>query len=131
MVVFGGVETAFADTIYSFTTIDVPSATMTNAFGINNSGQIVGVSSSRGFLYTGSFTTIDVPGANSTNAYGINSSGQIAGFYDSSTGTHGFLVTPTVVPEPPSFTPLATCLVALFAMACCRKRASAGNRPPA
>ena len=41
MVVFGGVETAFADSIYSFTTIDVPGATGgTSANGINNSGQI-------------------------------------------------------------------------------------------
>jgi hypothetical protein len=42
MPVSGGVGTAFADTIYSFTTIDVPGATQTEAFGINDSGQIVG-----------------------------------------------------------------------------------------
>jgi hypothetical protein len=43
MVVFGGVETALANPIYSFTTIDVPGANgITAASGINNSGQIVG-----------------------------------------------------------------------------------------
>jgi probable HAF family extracellular repeat protein len=45
MVVFGGVETAFAGTLYTFTTIDVPGAGFpfgTVAYGINDSGQIVG-----------------------------------------------------------------------------------------
>ncbi len=79
---------------YSFTTIDVPGAVETNAFGINNSGQIVGefTASSRahGFLLSGgAFTTIDVPGAINTQAFGINDSGQIAGESDSS---HGFLL---------------------------------------
>jgi hypothetical protein len=39
---FGGVETAFADISYSFTTIDAPGAVNTYARGINGSGQIVG-----------------------------------------------------------------------------------------
>jgi probable HAF family extracellular repeat protein len=66
MAVFGGVETAFADSIYSFTTIDVPGALSTSPSGINDSGQIVGGFwdglKGHGFLYRGgSFTTIDVP----------------------------------------------------------------------
>jgi hypothetical protein len=57
MVVFGGVETAFASMLYSFTTIDVPGDTDTEARGINDSGQMVGsfqnVSGSplHGFVY--------------------------------------------------------------------------------
>jgi probable HAF family extracellular repeat protein len=68
IVVFGSVETAFADISYSFTTIDVPGASNgTQVYGINDSGQIVGYyqdsSGVHGFLDTGgSFTTINVPG---------------------------------------------------------------------
>src|SRR5436853_565292 len=54
-------------------------------FGINDSGQIVGVGNRGGFLYTGgSFSTIDVPfaGVSSTQAFGINNSGQIVGDYE-------------------------------------------------
>jgi probable HAF family extracellular repeat protein len=55
------------------------------AFGINNSGQIIGqyhtnVGGVHGFLDTdGNITTIDVPGAIHTFALGINTSGQIVG----------------------------------------------------
>jgi hypothetical protein len=88
MLVFGGVETAFADTIYSFTTIDVPGANgITAASGINDSGQIVGyfrdALAFHGFLDTGgSFTTIDAPDEDFelyTSVGGINNSGQIVG----------------------------------------------------
>ena len=41
-IVFGGVETAFAGTLYTFTTIDVPGAIATSASGINDSVRIVG-----------------------------------------------------------------------------------------
>src|SRR5262252_6369492 len=64
MAVFGGVETAFADSIYSFTTIDVPGAFDNGAYGINDSGQIVGsfddATGTHGFFLDvdGSFTTI-------------------------------------------------------------------------
>jgi len=85
MVVFGGVETASADPSYSFTTIDVPGGYDTNAYGINNSGQIVGSVGDilHGFLYTGgNFTILDDPreGRGIFNeANGINNSGQIVG----------------------------------------------------
>jgi probable HAF family extracellular repeat protein len=102
----------FLDTGGSFTTIDVPGAVFTNAYGINDSGQIVGrfgdaTGNFHGFLDTdGSFTTIDVPGAMMTNAYGINDSGQIVGQYVDSSGIgHGFLATPQ---RPPSVTCMAT-----------------------
>jgi probable HAF family extracellular repeat protein len=81
MVVFGGVQTAMADVQYSFTPIDVPGGFFTTAWGINNSGQIVGFYDTlpppglvfRGFLDTdGTFSTMDLA------AFGINDSGQIA-----------------------------------------------------
>jgi len=102
MFVFGAVETALADATYSFTTFNAPGATGfgTNAFGINDSGQIVGSffaagnSTTHGFLDTGgSFTTIDVPGATRTTAYGINNSGQIVGWFRDALGDHVFLDT--------------------------------------
>jgi hypothetical protein len=94
MAVSGGVETASADTIYSFTTVDVPGAGVTYAWGINDSGQIVGASSLGAFLDTGgSFTTIDVPGVSETTAFGINDSGQIVGSFGFGVRSHGFLDT--------------------------------------
>ncbi len=83
----------------AFTTIAPPGATVTWAFGINASGQIVGYTgnqnneSESSFLYSGNqYIPINFPGARVTNAYGINASGQIVGSYDSSTRySSGFL----------------------------------------
>jgi uncharacterized membrane protein len=84
---------------FTFTTIDVPGATLTNAIGINAHGQIVGGFADAGgafhgfLLDGGTFTTIDVPGATFTAAFGINNRGQISGFYVDVSGTeHGFLL---------------------------------------
>jgi probable HAF family extracellular repeat protein len=74
---------------YQFTSLDG-----NGAFGINNSGQIVGESFDtanmpHGFLVSGeSYTTIGPPGSFSSAAYGINDSGQIVGQYNN----HGFLL---------------------------------------
>jgi probable HAF family extracellular repeat protein len=81
IVALGGLATASAAPIYSFTTIDVPGALQSRATGINDSGQIVGsfqgTGGVHGFLATGgSFTTFDVLGAGSTFANGINDSGR-------------------------------------------------------
>jgi hypothetical protein len=86
------VKTAWADVVYSFTTIDVPGATGgTSANGINNSGQIVGsfsdASGSHGFIDTGgSFTTIDVPGATGGTSASATAARSSGGY-----GSHGFL----------------------------------------
>ena len=96
----------YLDTGGSFTTIDVPGASSTEALGISNAGQIVGDTQNRGgrplllplghgFFYSGGgFTAIDVPGALGTSALGINDAGQIVGIFrtsNSSTGDHSFL----------------------------------------
>ena len=81
---------------FSFTTIDVPALTGTEASGINDTGQIAGnygnASGGHGFLKDGStYTTLDVPGAFATGASGINGRGQIVGEYENGSGLHGFL----------------------------------------
>jgi len=101
-------DAAFAPTSttdFTFTTIDVPGATITAAGGINNGGQIVGGytlpdGTRHGFLDVGgTFTTVDDPLATfGTEASDINGSGQIAGSYDFTDpnhvfeGAHGFLL---------------------------------------
>src|SRR5438477_532943 len=62
----------------TFTTIDFPGATFTNAYDITPDGDIVGVyrdagNRAHGFLSSnGNFTTIDFPSATQTRAFGVN-----------------------------------------------------------
>src|SRR5215468_5348540 len=80
-----------------FININPPSATTTEALGINASGQIVGYSTPsgnvHGFLDSGgTYTTLDVPMALSTEADGINALGHIVGVYaDSGLKFHGYI----------------------------------------
>jgi uncharacterized membrane protein len=85
---------------YSFQSIDFPTATTTQVFGINERGDVVGSyvdtgGSTHGFsLINGRFATIDFPGAILTAARGINDSGTIAGGFaraDDPNGVHGFV----------------------------------------
>ena len=94
--------TAFASSVsaapYTFTTLVVPGASFTDAFGINNAGQVVGlfndISGTHGFINTGgTFTTLDVPGASFTRAAGINNAGQVVGDFADSSGLHGVINT--------------------------------------
>jgi probable HAF family extracellular repeat protein len=84
------------------TPLDVPFPGATNgtqAYGINNKGQVVGGygyanGEVHGFLYAdGVFTPFDVPRANNTVLYAINDQGLLVGEYDvdSSSRWHGFL----------------------------------------
>jgi probable HAF family extracellular repeat protein len=81
----------------TFTIFYDPSATNgTQAFGINDMGQIVGTyntsSGTHAFLYSGGvFTTIDDPVNGHTFAYGINNNGHVAGTLSDGIGNHGFL----------------------------------------
>jgi len=79
--------------------VDVPGAYSTNAYAINDRGQIVGSFTEdsvtqHGFLRSnGQFTTIDVPEGTETTATGIDSAGRIVGHYKDSVGRlHGFLL---------------------------------------
>lgn len=101
--VVGGVLSMAANVAdATFTMIDFPNATSTDALGINSAGDIVGryVSAdgdTHGYLRDtqGQFTPIDFPGANFTVAAGIDPSGDIVGNYrlrgEPATVRHGFL----------------------------------------
>jgi uncharacterized membrane protein len=92
-----------------FTEIAFPGAPNTAAFGINNSGDIVGLwgeagtgpfgfaVGSQGFLLSkGRFTTVAYPGAVSSFPLGLNDIGQLVGVYTDAQGTfHGYLATPS------------------------------------
>src|SRR6266566_4485683 len=90
--------------VYTYTTLDDPSAVGANtfAYGINDTDQIVGVypdasNKGHGFLLSGGlYDTLDDPlGTNGTFAQGINEAGQIVGSYrDASNKSHGFLYNP-------------------------------------
>jgi hypothetical protein len=99
---------ASAGTVYTFTTIDVPGATNTIAWGLNDFGQVsgwysfppadgAGKSAENGFVLTGSaFSTFSYSGAYSTTAYGLNDNGVVAGLcqYEAN-GTSGTCQTVT------------------------------------
>jgi probable HAF family extracellular repeat protein len=82
---------------FNFTTFDVPGAlTLTEASGINDTGDIVGTyntsTANVGFLLDkhGNLTTFNALGSDDTIAEGINNAGQVVGhFFD-----HGFLREP-------------------------------------
>lgn len=88
---------------YNYQTIDVPGATSTQARGINNAGDIVGIYSHEdglvhGFLLSGgTFTYLDCPGAAQTAPRAINNRGQIVGWIVDNNGAfHGVLIDHTV-----------------------------------
>jgi uncharacterized membrane protein len=77
---------------YLYTILDVPGSSV--AFGVNNSGQVVGFSGSGSFLWSGGTLTILNPpaGWDLFWARGVNDSGQIVGSYYADGRYHGFLL---------------------------------------
>ena len=98
--VLAGIPVAFGQTP-SFTPIDYPGATLTDAFGINTRGDVVGNynnadKSDHGFLLSaGLYTSIDFPGATATEAFTISPRGDIGGIYTLGGVTHGFVLSGT------------------------------------
>jgi uncharacterized membrane protein len=95
---FAATATRASAASYSFAAISFPGAVETEAYGINDAGQIVGGYFSdelHGFLKDGDvYTTIDVPqpGVVATFATGINDAGVIVGWYLDQVGHfHGFV----------------------------------------
>jgi hypothetical protein len=110
----------FATSCGTFSNVDFPGATRTQAYGVNDTGDIVGdyfdaANVEQGFVSTGgTFTAIDFPGAASTVCAGINAAGDIVGgFSDTTGGFHGFLLqggvfAPSIFPSPPARPPSAS-----------------------
>jgi uncharacterized membrane protein len=107
-----GVLRGFSNNGGTFSNVDFPGASGTQAIGVNDAGQIVGdyfdaANLEHGFVSSGgTFTTIDFPGATGTAAAGINAAGDIVGGWSDATGSHGFLLQAGVF-TPIDF-PLAT-----------------------
>jgi len=82
----------------TYTTLDPPGATFTEANAINNSGLITlwSVDSNgqfQSYLYNGTtYQTLVVPGAVKTEVWGINNLGDIALTWLTSTGNHGAIL---------------------------------------
>jgi uncharacterized membrane protein len=98
----GGSEHGFLDSSGVFTSLEVPSAELTEVNGISNTALIVGSFSDANFnqhgfvLKEGLFQVIDDPSAtNGTRAFGVNDLGQIVGDYFTAEfggRVHGFLL---------------------------------------
>ena len=90
----------------SLTTLKYPGAAATQAFGLNDSDEVVGVYSDgagtnttmHGFTWTpkGGFASVDDPhGVGTTTINGVNDAGDVVGFYaDANGNTDGFSATP-------------------------------------
>jgi probable HAF family extracellular repeat protein len=84
-----------------FTRIDVPGSTYNTAWGVNDSGIVIGSYFFGGTYYSfalisGAFYSFGYPGATGTFAQGINAAGQVVGAYtmDSNLTYHGFITSP-------------------------------------
>ena len=87
-------------TTFDFTTIQAPNASSTEAFGINDAGDIVGFyrgsdGRDHGFVQTvlnHAFVTIDPPGSTDTTPIAINAVQEVIGDYSTSDNhQHGFI----------------------------------------
>lgn len=104
----------------SITHLAYPGASMTQAFGLSNRDEVVGVyqvgtganAATHGFTWTagGGFKTVDDPnGVGATTVNGINDAGVLVGFYaDSAGNTHGMLAKPGAPKTKPSGSPTTT-----------------------
>jgi hypothetical protein len=87
-----------------FSTIAFPGASMTEAFGVNDSGEVVGqynvgtgnAAVTHGFIWrAGQFVSLDIAGASATTINGVNDEGDLVGFYTDAKGnTNGFFALP-------------------------------------
>jgi uncharacterized membrane protein len=88
------------------TTLDFPGSSDTAAWGINESGTVVGnwdlldsggnLIATHGFAWdNGSFTQVDFPGSANTSVFGINARGDLVGEWDDGIVGHGFIRTNT------------------------------------
>lgn len=87
-----GLYQGFVYAAGKFTAVNFPKSNGTQAIGINDKGDVVGIyldsaSTQHSFVKVGSkYTSFDISGGTTTTAWGINNSGQIAVFAIASTG---------------------------------------------
>ena len=87
-----------------FITLAYPGATMTQAFGVNDSDEVVGTYTTgtgnaavtHGFTWrNGKYTSVNISGASSTAVNGVNDEGDLVGFFTDAKGnTDGLLALP-------------------------------------
>ena len=87
-----------------FITLAFPGATMTQAFGVNDSDEVAGsyttgsgnAAVTHGFLWqNGHFASVNIQGGSSTTINGINDEADLVGFYTDAKGnTDGFMALP-------------------------------------
>jgi hypothetical protein len=87
-----------------FITLAYPGAAMTQAFGVNDSDEVVGTYTTgsgnsavtHGFTWwDGKYTSVNIAGASSTAVNGVNDEGDLVGFYTDAKGnTDGLLALP-------------------------------------
>ena len=87
-----------------FITLAFPGAAMTQAFGVNDSNEVVGTYTTgtgnaavtHGFIWqNGTFASVDIGGASATTVNGVNNEGDLVGFYTDAKGnTNGFMALP-------------------------------------
>jgi len=87
-----------------FITIAFPGASMTQAFGVSDSDEVVGTYTvgtgnsavTHGFTWLGGqFVSVDIGGASATTINGVNDEGDLVGFYTDAKGnTDGFVALP-------------------------------------
>lgn len=79
---------------FTYATVDVPGALVTSLTGINNAGQIVGVTQAPAQAFVGSggtFTPLSFSDGTSTSALDINNNGHVVGsYFDGTNPTQGF-----------------------------------------
>lgn len=109
--------------------------TEASARGVNNSGEIVGVSYLPNYwenafyavgttMYNLNDLVTNLDGWTLTSANGINDLGQIVGYGSINGENHAFLLTPTAIPEPSTYAIIAG-LVMFAVVALRRKRVAA------
>ena len=81
----------------TYTGIDCPDSSLTQARAINDRGDIVGIcedaNGTHGYrLRKGEFLLIDFPGAGATFATGTNNLGHVVGWYIGDDANHGYLL---------------------------------------
>jgi probable HAF family extracellular repeat protein len=87
-----------------FITLAYPGAAMTQAFGVNDSDEVVGTYTTgtgnaavtHGFTWhDGKYTSVNIKGASSTAINGVNDDGDLVGFFTDAKGnTDGLLALP-------------------------------------